>query len=119
MASRLPHFDNWPTPTGLSIVIIVSLGYAISSAVILRRAAERARALVLQRLSTRLATLGTDSTQTADTYERLVRHLELMRRDVESMQEGAFGSITQQPWVRATLLLLGSGGTLVLLELLA
>jgi hypothetical protein len=80
------------------IALIISAGFIVGAAVMLRRAAEAWRSDVIFRLDDgRLAALGTpDAKPGADQLDRLVER-------VRSLSDGAFAPYSQQPLVRAVL----------------
>ena len=80
------------------IALIISAGFIVGAAVMLRRAAEAWRSAVIFRLDDgRLLALGTpDAKPGADQLDRLVER-------VRSLSEGAFAPYSQQPLVRAVL----------------
>ena len=51
-----------------------------------------------------------------DTKENKIKQIEMILDRIQSIREGAFMPIFQQPWVRAVLLLIGGGGSLAFLE---
>ncbi len=80
------------------IALIISAGFIVGAAVMLRRAAEAWRSDVIFRLDDgRFFVLGTpDAKPGADQLDRLVKR-------VRSLSEGAFAPYSQQPLVRAVL----------------
>jgi hypothetical protein len=80
------------------IALVISAGFIVGAAVMLRRAAEAWRSDVIFRLDDgRLSALGnSDAKPGADQLDRLVKR-------VRSLSEGAFAPYSQQPLVRAVL----------------
>jgi hypothetical protein len=112
--SRLSYFDRWDMPAGLLLVILLGLGFSISCAIRLRGAAEQFRKDVLKRLwekQLRLAGEGNES-------KGLSKKIDLMIDHIKSIRSGAFVPFIEQPWVRATLIFITSGGGLTVLQYL-
>jgi hypothetical protein len=112
--SRLSYFDRWDMPPGLLIVILLGLGFSISCAIRLRGKAEQFRKDVLKRLwekQVRLAGEGNES-------KGLSKKIDLMIDHIKSIRSGAFVPFIEQPWVRATLIFITSGGGLTVLQYL-
>lgn len=112
--SRLSYFDRWDMPPGLLIVILLGLGFSLSCAVRLRRKAEQFRREALTRMwekQVRLAGEGGGA-------QGLARKIDLMADRMNSVRSGAFVPFLEQPWVRASLLFLTSGGGITALQYL-
>ena len=67
------------------------------------------------------ATLSAEATgpitlAASEALSKTAQQLELLLRHVDQMSEGAFGPFSQQPLVRAVLLLMGGFGWTVLIE---
>jgi hypothetical protein len=81
------------------IALIISTGFVVGAAVMLRRVAEAWRRDVLFRLDdARLFALGTSGEKTTQ-----VAQLDRLSERVRSLCEGAFAPYSQQPLVRAVL----------------
>ena len=102
--SRSDYFDNWGFPW--PIILLASLGmlFALGCGVVLRRAAERARHIAITSLTDKLFTQIREGKKDKPEAEQV----RLAIREIESLREGAFAPITQQPVVQA--ILLPSGG---------
>jgi hypothetical protein len=112
--SRLSYFDRYDMPPGLLMVILLGLGFSISCAIRLRGKAEQFRKDVLKRLwekQVRLAGEGNES-------KGLSKKIDLMIDHIKSIRSGAFVPFIEQPWVRATLIFITSGGGLTVLQYL-
>jgi hypothetical protein len=112
--SRLSYFDRYDMPPGLLIVILLGLGFSISCAIRLRGAAEQFRKDVLKRLwekQVRLAGEGNESKGSSKKIDLMIDH-------IKSIRSGAFVPFIEQPWVRATLIFITSGGGLTVLQYL-
>jgi hypothetical protein len=112
--SRLSYFDRYDMPIGLLIVILLGLGFSISCAIRLRGAAEQFRKDVLKRLwekQVRLAGEGNESKGSSKKIDLMIDH-------IKSIRSGAFVPFIEQPWVRATLIFITSGGGLTVLQYL-
>lgn len=112
--SRLSYFDRWDMPPGLLIVILLGLGFSLSCAVRLRRKAEQFRKEALARMWEKQVRLAGE----ADGAKGLARKLDLMAGQMNSIRSGAFVPFLEQPWVRASLIFLTSGGGITALQYL-
>ena len=112
--SRLSYFDRWDMPPGLLIVILLGLGFSLSCAVRLRRKAEQFRKEALARMWERQVRLAGE----ADGAKGLARKIDLMAGQINSIRSGAFVPFLEQPWVRASLIFLTSGGGITALQYL-
>jgi hypothetical protein len=112
ITSHASYFDNWDWPAGTVAAYAVSVGCSLVSALILRRAAEQARADALDRMRDRwICYLGKDDPK-ANAMEQLVDEVKAERR-------GAFSILSQYPFFAALLLPSGGLGVWVLIEYLA
>jgi hypothetical protein len=50
--------------------------------------------------------------------KHLAKRIEMIRDHIGAIRKGAFVPFAEQPWVRAVMLILGGGGSLILLEFL-
>lgn len=109
-ASRLQYFDKWDTSIGLLIVIMLALAYSLYCAVSLRRSAQKARETILDKLwEHQVNAIGHKN-------KDLAEQIKMIYDAVESIKKGAFVSFFEQPWVRAFLLFIGGGGSLLALD---
>ena len=113
--SRNRYFDNWDIPLGLVILLTLSLMYAISSACLLRSAAEHARQMAVQNLKEKFVALK-GNTNGEKVTGQSAEQLELTIKEIESISEGAFRPFTQHPVFRAIALPTGGYGVLMLIE---
>ena len=93
--------------------MIVSLGffYLLYCAVVLYRSAEKARQRAMNRLlRNRIHAEGVEEN------EKLVQQITIIRDEIASIRKGAFVPFFEQPWIRAVLIFLGSGGGLLFLQ---
>ncbi|MFK8328483.1 hypothetical protein M2D63_000495 [Pseudomonas sp. BJa5] len=106
LASRNSYFDNWPTPPSIVITFLLTAVILLSSAISLRRAAEKARRTALQRIDNYLLLPADD---------KLNREkLEMIRARIAALNTGAFSRYSEEPLVRALLLsLTGIGGSII------
>jgi hypothetical protein len=106
VASRSSLFDNWPTPPGLVISYLLTALILLTSALSLRRAAERARSLALQRLDAYLLQTPED----AACYDKF----KMIRERVATLNTGSFSRYSEDPLIRSLLLsLTGIGGSAI------
>ncbi|MFJ3075966.1 MULTISPECIES: hypothetical protein [Pseudomonas] len=102
--SRSSYFDNWPTPPGMIITFTLTGLILLYSALSLRRAAEKARTLGLQRIDQYLLEIAGNETLSAK--------FRLLRERIVALNTGAFSRYADEPVVRALLLsLTGIGGS--------
>ena len=113
-AARLSYFDRFDLPLGLLIVILLGLGFSVSCAIRLRSKAEQFRQEVLARLWEKQVRLEAEG----NGAQRLSKQIDLMISHIKSIRGGAFVPFLEQPWVRATLIFLTSGGGLTALQYL-
>lgn len=112
--SRLSYFDRWDMPAGLLLVILLGLGFSISCAIRLRGKAEQFRKDVLKRLWEKQVRLAGEANES----KGLSKKIDLMIDHIKSIRSGAFVPFIEQPWVRATLIFITSGGGLTALQYL-
>ncbi|MHC8353857.1 hypothetical protein ACYZTL_01060 [Pseudomonas sp. LB3P81] len=106
LASRSSLFDNWPTPPGLMISYLLTALVLLISALSLRRAAEKARTVALQRLDAYLLE-NADATPGYGKFK-------MIRERVPTLNTGSFSRYAEDPLIRALLLsLTGIGGSAV------
>ncbi len=115
IVSRATLFDNWSWPLSLLLVLSMSSAYAVVCAVVLRRAAERARAETVERLRANLlhAVGGAEPGAPARCAQ-----IRLLIERVQELRQGAFAHWSHNPLVKAILLPFGGLGLLTLLEVL-
>ncbi|WP_422418946.1 hypothetical protein [Pseudomonas sp. GZD-222] len=106
IASRSSYFDNWPTPPSIVLSFLLTAAILLSSAISLRRAAEKARQIALRRIDDYLLFPAED---------RLNQDkLEMIRARIAALNTGAFSRYSEEPLVRALLLsLTGIGGSII------
>jgi len=115
LVSRTSYFDYWDLPLGLLIVILLGVGWAVYCAVKLRRSAEKARRVAVERLwKQQVHAVGQ-----GDKTKHVTEQITLVLDSIRSIRQGAFVPFLQQPFVQAVGLFLGSGGSLLLLEYLS
>lgn len=106
IASRSSLFDSWSTPPGMIIMFVITGLILLSSALSLRRAAEKARTIGLQRIDRYLL-------ETPDTSHKYAK-FRLIRERIAALDSGAFSRYADEPLVRALLLALtGIGGSAI------
>lgn len=106
IASRSSVFDNWLMPPSAIIIYAITVAILFSSALSLRRAAEKARGMALQRIDEHLLEERVD--------DQLSKKLPMVRERILALSTGAFSRYSDEPLVRALLLsLTGIGGSFV------
>ncbi|MBK5351406.1 hypothetical protein JFU37_02540 [Pseudomonas sp. TH41] len=106
VASRSSAFDNWPSPPSLIISFLLTALVLLISALSLRRAAEKARTLALQRLDAYLLV----TPETVPCYGKF----KMIRERVALLNTGSFSRYSEDPLIRALLLsLTGIGGSAI------
>ncbi|MBV6824672.1 hypothetical protein [Pseudomonas sp. PD9R] len=106
LASRSSLFDNWPTPPSMMISYLLTALLLLTSALSLRRAAEKARTLALRRLDDYLL----ETAETTPCYGKF----KMIRERVATLNTGSFSRYSEDPLIRALLLsLTGIGGSAI------
>lgn len=104
IASRSTYFDNWQTPPGTVIMYLLTGLILLVSALSLRRAAEKARTIALQRVDDYLLKTPADTPY----YDKF----RMIRERIVALNTGSFSRYSEEPLVRALLLsLTGIGGS--------
>jgi len=109
--ARNHYFDNWIMQTGLLLVFVLSLAFAWSSALMLRKAAERARNKAINRLREKILK------NCSGNMEQVAR-VQTILDEIRSIEEGAFLPFMQHPLVKALLIPFSGVGGAYLLDLL-
>jgi hypothetical protein len=142
IVGRSDLFDAMDFPTALIAVVVLSLGYAIYTEIVLRGAALSARGRILTEYEEKLfimerntntqvsdgigdAAPTTGSTNPANgSKTELVRpaitakQIQVLMEHIRNTQEGAFAPVSQQPALQALLLPFGGLGGVQLIEYL-
>ncbi|KJZ40259.1 hypothetical protein [Pseudomonas fluorescens] len=106
LASRSSQFDNWPTPPSVVISFLLTTLILLASALSLRRAAEKARTLALQRIDAYLL----ETPKKPGYYEKF----QMIRDRIATLNTGSFSRYSEDPLIRALLLsLTGIGGSAI------
>jgi hypothetical protein len=106
LASRSSLFDNWPTPPGLMISYLLTALLLLGSALTLRRAAEKARTVALQRIDAYLL----ETPESTPGYAKF----KMIRERVATLNTGSFSRYSEDPLIRSLLLsLTGIGGSAI------
>ena len=113
IAARSSYFDHWDRPMSVVLMYGIVCLFAVYCAITLLQAAEKTRRNELSFLRKKLLVA-----KGHDDRKRL-EQLKQVNEEIEELQEGAFAPFTQQPLVRALLLVPGGTGVLSLAELLA
>jgi hypothetical protein len=109
--ARNHYFDNWAFNIGLMVIFAMSLVFAWTSAVLLRRAAERARTVAMDRLKKQIL-------ENCNTDREQVKKIAVVLNEIRSISEGAFLPFMQRPAVQALLLPFSGVGGVYLIEYL-
>jgi hypothetical protein len=112
LIARSQLFDNWDTPTGLLIVLLIPFIIVIVCILWLRYATLRFHQKAIRKAERELVRLRGDGEVDEATRAQLERLCEKMRDE----KRGAFQSILLQPLVRATLLPLGGFSFIEVME---
>lgn len=110
VVSRASIFANWGFPMSILLLHGFSIAIAVTCAVALRRCAESARRASLRDLGEQLL-----RAKRMDGTGRIVAQLETLIDMTTALRVGAFAPFSEQPVVRAVLLLLGALGSSSLL----
>ncbi|TBW06685.1 DUF998 domain-containing protein [Azotobacter chroococcum subsp. isscasi] len=106
IVSRSSVFDNWSTPPSMIISFLLTALVLFVSALSLRRTAEKARVMALERIDKHLL-------ETEDS-EKSYAKLSIIRERIATLNTGAFSRYSEDPLVRALLLsLAGIGGSAI------
>ena len=111
--ARSSTFDNWTTPPQLIVVFGLSILIALGTAIALRLAAEKARGAALDNLTAKLLR----AEQIGE--ERIAVEIRILIDRVRDTKQGAFCPFSQQPWLKAVLIPLGSLSAVPILEFLS
>jgi hypothetical protein len=112
--ARGSTFDNWSMPMGLLVVFAGSVLIVVFCAILLRWSAEISRRKAVWRLTNELVQLKGNGEE----GRRLADQIQVMINQIGAFKSGAFAPYSQQPFLRALLLPLGSYGGSALLEYL-
>ncbi len=115
MVSLNGYFDNWQWSPAAMLFFGFILAYAIFCAVVLRRAAERARGKAIARLEHDLSAAYISR---AKKDQGKVDQIQLMITEIRELKRGAFAPFFQHPIVRAIVIPFGGVGTVALLDVL-
>jgi hypothetical protein len=107
LISRSSYFDNWGLPQGLAIVVLINILMLISAGAKVRHEAEKCRREVLERMNAKLLEVKGCSAPSSRTD---IAQIQQIISDVKSLRNGAFQPFTEQPLLRASLLLFGAIG---------
>ena len=126
LISRNPVFDNWRMPTGLMVLALLSVGIVLGCVVALRRVAENSRQHALHAVDEALlrASAGQADAVAVDgasvpAAPASPAQLELLRRQIAELHEGAFAPFSQQPLLKALALPFATLGGTALLDAMA
>lgn len=108
-----PVFDNWVIRPQEVLIFVGAMALAAVPLIIMRRSAESARRQARQRLSVKTL----EAQGQPDSGLRL-KILERCQDDIDSIRQGAFSSLAENPLLRAALIPFGGMGGLALLEYL-
>jgi hypothetical protein len=112
IVSRSQLFDAFSTTWTLVIAQAISLAVIIGSVLALRSAAENARSVACEHLTSKIIAAKRGDEKTAS-------QLEMMLNQIKDLSEGAFAPLSSQPFVKALLLPLLSYGGGMLVHLYA
>jgi len=107
LLSRSSYFDNWGLPQGLAIVVLINILMLISAGVKVRHEAEKCRGEVLEKMNAKLLEIKGCSAPSSRTD---IAQIQQLISDVKNLRNGAFQPFTEQPLLRASLLLFGAIG---------
>ena len=112
IVSRSPYlFDRWAWPIQLVVVIGASILFATLTSFVLRRDAEQARKIILNRLSINRLQADLDDRKNLET--------EVVSDHIRETREGAFAPFFQTSVIRAIVVAFGGYSGIVILELMA
>ncbi|MCZ6837081.1 MAG: hypothetical protein O7G85_14990, partial [Planctomycetota bacterium] len=112
LVSRNSYFDNWGWPLFMIIFFTIMIGYAMTCAIVLRRAAEKSQTRAIRRLQNRLlGAFGDQDKARADQIENLIE-------EIRNIRQGAYSPWSQRPEIKA-LVPLGGVALIGILEILS
>lgn len=114
--SRASFFDAWSWPWIVALIIVVLLICILIAATLLQSAARQARESALKFL--RLAITETSLPASGPELGVQTQRLQILIKEVESLDRGAFGPWTSNPVVGASLLPFGGAGAASLIDFL-
>lgn len=115
LVARNPAFDDWQLPLGLMVMSLVSVAIVLACVVMLRLSVERSRRAALAEVDEALLRANArDATGPATPAQ-----LQMLRRQIDELQEGAFAPFARQPLLKALLLPFATLGSSTVLEYLA
>jgi hypothetical protein len=112
--ARSKIFDNWDLPISLVIVFLSAAALNLFGAISLRRAAERSRKNIIEKISQMKITLICLPDSSA--RQAMEKQIDLALTQIQEINEGAFRSITNDPALQALLIPFGGWGGVALLE---
>jgi hypothetical protein len=98
LVARNHYFDNWHFPLTMIVGWVVNVALAVTAALLLYRAAERARSASLTRLN-QLVLQGLDRGMAGEPEVKLTRQV---IENIEAVSQGAFVPLWQQPVVESS-----------------
>ena len=111
--SRSSYFDHFDWPIALLLIYGMNSAYALFCAMSLRRTAEKARRIELERLQQKLVSAHGKG------EKKRAKQIELTIDEIDAIEEGAFAPLSKHPIIGALLMPLGGAGVLTLLNFLA
>ena len=127
LVSRSYYFDQWHTSIQTYIVILLGAGIALSSAIRLRRTANKARKRALENLEELYKQYFHEENsrgnplidkKNRNSYQ-MSEKIRIIIRDIQSLEDGPFLPISKHPIVTSVFMPLGGLGGLYLIEYLA
>jgi hypothetical protein len=112
VVARSPIFDNWRTPPAAFLIFLFAFLATLACAVVLQRAAARAKTIAVERMTEYLAQARGESSL----MKPHAAQLDMMLEEIGDARRGAFVPFLQQPVVRAFFVPAGSFGGIQLIE---
>jgi hypothetical protein len=113
MVARNAYFDDWDWPLPLILVFVANGAYALSSGIMLRRAAETARQRALDSLTKKLFVAQGSPDESAN-----AKTIRMTIKQIRTIQKGTFAPWSSHPLVGAILIPFGGSGLLALIQYL-
>jgi hypothetical protein len=112
LLSRNHWWDLWPWSVTLVVIFTLNLALAAAGLIILQRSAQRARAIAVDRLRTKVDLLREAAAVTEpQKAEKALGQAEKLLEEIQQLDSGAFGGFWDNPLIGA--LLVPSGGTAI------
>ncbi len=108
LLARISLFDNWTWPPAIILIFGLNASWALGSAILLRRAAEKLRLAAIDSLERFRSQSYADETKRGMLSELI--------DEIRGLKKGAFAPLHEQPFIQAILVPSGSVGALAIVQ---